>query len=58
MKLIVIPIVICVIEGLVQGQEDLKIRGLVETIQTRALLRLARIQRRVLSLRLQWKTIC
>ena len=48
------------IKGLVKGLEDIKIRGRVETIQTTALLRSARIPRRVLetwgdllSLRLQ-----
>ena len=53
-----------VTKGLVQGLEYLKIRGRVETIQTTALLRSARILRRVLetrgdllSLKLQWKTI-
>ena len=35
-------------KGLIQGQEDLEIRGRVETIQTTALLRSARILRRVL----------
>ena len=35
-------------KGLVQGLEVLEIRGQVETIQTTALLRLARILRRVL----------
>ena len=47
----VIPIVIgarvTVTEGLVKGLEDLKIKG-VKTILTTALLRLARILRRVL----------
>ena len=50
-------------KGLVLGLKDLDIRGRVETIQTTALLRLARILRRVLetwgdlqSLKLQWKT--
>ena len=49
---------------LVQGLEDLEIRGRAETIHTSALLRSTRILRRVfensgdlLSLRLQWKTI-
>ena len=48
----VIPIVIgglgTVTKGLVQGLEDLEIRGQVETIQTTAILRSARILRRVL----------
>ena len=50
---------------LVKGQEDLEIRGQVETIQTIALLGLDGILRRVLetwedllSLKLHWKTIC
>ena len=47
-----IPIVIgalgTVIKRLVKGQEDLEIRGRVETILTTALLRSARIRRRVL----------
>ena len=51
-KVTVIPIVISafciVIKELVQGRKDLEIRGLVETIQTTAILRLARILRRVL----------
>ena len=64
----VIPFVIgalgTVTKGLVQGLDDLEIRGRVETIQTTAFLRSSRILRRVLdtwgdllSLRLQWKTI-
>ena len=52
MKVTVIPIVIgalgTVTEGLVQGLEDLEIRGRVENIQTTTLLRSARIPRRVL----------
>ena len=48
----VIPIVIgaldTVTKGLVQGLVDLEIRGRVETIKTTALLRSARILRRVL----------
>ena len=51
MKVMVIPIVIdalgTVTKGLVHGQEGLEIRC-VETIQTMALLRSARILRRVL----------
>ena len=51
-KVTVIPIVIValgtVIKGLVQGLEKLEIRTRVETIQTAALLRSARILRRVL----------
>ena len=56
----VIPIVI----GLVRELEELKIGGRIESIQTTALLRSARILRRVLetwgnllSIRLKWKTI-
>ena len=52
MELTVISIVIgatgTVTKGLVQGLENLEIRGQVETIQTTALLRSARILRRVL----------
>ena len=51
-------------KGFIQGLKDLEIRGPVETIQTTALLRSARIQRRVLetwqellSLKLQEETI-
>ena len=69
MKVTIVPIVIgalCTInEGLLKGLEDLKVGGRVETIQITALLRTARILRRVLetwgdlmSPRLQWKTIC
>ena len=65
---IIIPIVIgafgTVTEGLLKGLEDLEVGGRVETIQTTALLRTARILRRVLetwgdllSLKLKWKTI-
>ena len=53
-----------VTKGLLKGLEDLEIGGRVETIQTTALLRTARILRRVLetwgdllSLKLQRKTI-
>ena len=52
MKMTVILIVIGALgtatKGLVQGLEGLEIRGWVETIQTTALLRLAKILRRVL----------
>ena len=52
MKVTVIRIVVgalgTVTKGLVKGLEDLEIRGLVETIQTTTLLRLARILRRAL----------
>ena len=37
-----------VIKGLLKGQEDLEVGGRVETIQMTALLRMARILRRVL----------
>ena len=68
MQVTIIPIVIgafgTVTKGLLHGLEDLEIGGRVETIQTIALLRRARILRRVretwgdlLSLRLHWKTI-
>ena len=43
MKVIVIGAFGTVIQGLVQGVEDLEIRGWVETIQTTTLLRSARI---------------
>ena len=48
MKMTVIPIVIGALstKGLIQGLEDLKIRGQQETIQTTALLRSARILRK------------
>ena len=68
MKVTIVPIVIgalgTVTKGLLKGLEDLEVSGRVETIQTTALLRTARILRRVLetwgdllSLKLQWKTI-
>ena len=68
MKVTIVPIVIgalgTVTKGLLKGQEDLEVSERVETIQTTALLRTARILRRVLetwgdllSLKLQWKTI-
>ena len=68
MKVTIIPIVISafgtVTKGLQKELEDLEVGRRVETIQTTALLRTARILRRVLetwgdllSLRLQWKTI-
>ena len=67
MKETVLPIVIralgTVTKGLAQGLGDLEIGRRVETIQTIALLRSARILRRVQetwrdlrSLKLQWKT--
>ena len=68
MQVTIIPIVIGAFgtgaKGLLKGLEDLEVGGRVETIQTTALLRTARILRRVLetggdllSLRLQLKTI-
>ena len=65
MQVTIIPIVIGAFgKGLLKGLEELEVGGRVETIQTTALLRTARILRRVLetwgdllSLRLQWKTI-
>ena len=68
MKVTIILIVIgalgTVTKRLVQGLEDLEITGWAETIQTTALLKSARILRRVLetwrdllSLKLQWKAI-
>ena len=68
MKVTIVPIVIDVLgtitKGLLKGLEDLEVGGRVETIQTTALLRTARILRRVLetwgdllSLKLQWKTM-
>ena len=51
MKVMVIPSIIgvqgTVIRGLIKGLEDLEIRGRVKTIQMKALLRLARILKRV-----------
>ena len=68
MQVTIIPIVIgafgTVTKWLLKRLEDLEVGGRMETIQTTALLRTARILRRVLetwgdllSLRLQWKTI-
>ena len=50
MKVMIIPIIIGALgtKGLIQGLEDCEIWGRVEKIQTHALLRLARILRRVL----------
>ena len=52
MKVTIIPIVIgafgTVTKGLLKGLENLEVRGRVETIKTTALLRTARILRRVL----------
>ena len=55
MKVIVIPIIIGTLDTgtkeLIQGLEDLEIRGRVKTVQTTTLLRSARILRRVLDTR-------
>ena len=67
MKVTIVPIVIgalgTITKGLLKSLEDLEVGGRVETIQTTALLRTARILRQVLetwgdllSLELQWKT--
>ena len=52
MQVTIIPIVIgalgTVTKGLLKGPKDLEVGGRVETIQTTALLRTARIQRRVM----------
>ena len=54
MHMTIIPIEIgafgTVTKGLLKGLEDLKVGGRVETIQTTALLRIARILRRVLEI--------
>ena len=68
MKVTIVPIVIgafgSITKGLLKGLEDLEVGGRVETIEMTALLRTARILRRVLetwgdllSPKLQWKTI-
>ena len=68
MKVTIVPIVIGAfgtkIKVLLKGQEDLEVGGRVKTIQNTALLRTARILRRVLetwgdllSFKLLWKTI-
>ena len=68
MKVTIVPIVIGPLgrltKWLLKGLEDLEVSGRVETIQTTALPRTARILRRVLetwgdllSLKLQWKTL-
>ena len=68
MKVTIVPIVIgalgIITKGFLKGLEDLEVGRRVDTIQTTALLRTARILRRVLetwgyllSLKLQWKTI-
>ena len=68
MKVTIVPIVIgafgTITKWLLKGLEDLEVSGRVETIQMTALLRTARILKRVLetwedllSLKLQWKII-
>ena len=68
MKVTILPIVIgafgTVTKGILKGLEDLEVGGRVETIQTTAVLKTARILRRVLktrggvlSLDLLWKSI-
>ena len=68
MKVTIVPIVIgtfgTVTKGLLKGLKDLEVCGRVKTIEMTALLKTARILRRVLetwgdllSLKLQWKTI-
>ena len=68
MKVTIVPILIGVLgtvtKGLLKGLGDVAVGGRVETIQTTALLRTARILRRILetcgdllSLKFQWKTI-
>ena len=68
MKVTIVTIVIgalgTITKGLLKGMKDLEIGGRVETIQTTALLKTARIPRWVLetcggllSFKLQWKTI-
>ena len=68
MKETIVPIVIgafgTITKGLLKGVEDLEVGGWVETIQMTALLRTARILRRILeiwgdllSLKLPWKTL-
>ena len=68
MKVTIAPIEVgalgAITKGWLNGLEDLEVGGRLETIQTTALLKTARILRRVLetweellSLRLQWKTI-
>ena len=67
-KVTIVPIVIgafgTITKGLLKGLEDLEVGGRVETIQMTALLKTAKILRRVLetwgdllSLKFQWKTI-
>ena len=56
MKVTIVPIVIgafgTITKGLLKGQEDLEVGGRVKTFQMTALLRTARLQRK-----LQWKAI-
>ena len=68
MQVTIVPIVIGALgtltKGILKDLEDLEVGGQIETIQMTALMRMARILRRVLetwgdllSLRFQWKTI-
>ena len=68
MKATIIPIVtgavVTVTKGLLKGLEDLEVGGRVETIQTTALLKTARMLSRILetwgdllSLNLRWKPL-
>ena len=64
MKVTIVPIVIGAFGTVTKGREDLEFGERVETIQTTALLKMARILRRVLEtwgdllvLKLQWKII-
>ena len=54
MKEMIVPIVIgafgTITKGLLKGLEDLEVGGRVETIQTTALLRTARILRQILEI--------
>ena len=67
-EMTIVPIVMAALgtitKGLLKGLQDLEVGGWVETIQMTALMRTARILRRILetwrdllSLKLQWKTI-
>ena len=59
MKATVTPVVICALgtnpKGLIHVQENVEIRGQLETIQTTALLRLSRILRKLLE---TWGDCC
>ena len=59
MKVTIVPIVIgafgTITKGLLKGLEDLEVGGWVETIQMTALLRTARILRRILE---TWEETC